>query len=128
MKNREEPFTRWLPVELTDEEMLGKAKEMSKLCEDRTFVEREKAIQTKDFAEKIKNISGEISKLVTIVSSGFESREVECTRVFDYKNKEVRALRTDTDEIIEKRPLRVDESQTEIPLITNGVETIEENF
>lgn len=113
---KKEKFQRWLPVELSDAKILERSREMGQLLEQKRKIEREKAQIVKDFSDQIKDISGEIAKLTTIVNTGQEEQQVTCVREYDHNNKEVREVRIDTGEILTTRPLQVDESQ--IPLQT----------
>ena len=108
---RIEKGLRWLPVTLNRDEMIEKSKLMAKLSLDRVDLETEKSEVTKSFADRIKNISGEISKLTNIIDTGIEDRHVTCESVYDYEAKTFYVRRIDNGAILEQRPLRQSEGQ-----------------
>lgn len=106
-----EKSTLWLPVKLLEDEHVDRSKELARLVTERFATEREKSIANRDFGEKLKNVAGEISRLTTIVAEGYERRQVNCHREYDYDANKVRLIRLDTREILEERDLRTDEKQ-----------------
>jgi len=69
--------TRWLPVKLTDDELIERAKACAQLRTQLGEVTRAKMIAMKDFADKLKMIEGEADKLSAAIHKGEENREVE---------------------------------------------------
>ena len=105
---------RWLPVKLTNYELLDKARSMSNLYNERDALELQKSAAAKEFGEKIKNIEGEIAKLAQCVSSGFEHRSVTCEERLNFAIGEFRVTRLDTGEVLDARALTPNERQKKL--------------
>ena len=121
----EEPTTKlekkviFLPCQLTDEEIIEKAKESAELVvlvESKTgelaraktaFNDKKKVLE-----EDIETNSRKFQLLSAQVDSGEEKRDVDCEATFDYEAGKVTVKRLDTDEVIEEREMTEDEDDT----------------
>lgn len=110
-KTPEEVAERWLPVKLTDAEIIEKARLMSQRSKERNDLEAEKAGVMKNYGERIKKLVGEIHGLSEAVRTGEEPRAVKCTRYFMMQTDRVVTCRNDTGEEIEDREMTGAERQ-----------------
>lgn len=110
-KTPEEVAERWLPVKLTDAEIIEKARLMSQRSKERNDLEAEKSGVMKGYAERIKKLVGEIHGLSESVRTGEEPRAVKCTRYFMLQTDRVVTCRNDTGEEIEDREMTGAERQ-----------------
>lgn len=109
--SRKDTFSRWLPVKLTDEETLEKAKKLSRLERERASVEVEKKSVMSRFQQELKEFAGQIAELSRAIEKGEEQREVECAEDTSFEKKKIYTRRLDTQEIIHERDLPVEETQ-----------------
>lgn len=103
--------TRTLRVELEREEIRELCSEAADLDQDNTNLAEQKKDKAAEFTGKIKSNEGRISDLLQAVRDGGEMREVGCKTVFDYEAQTATTTRNDTNEVVEERPLSVDEAQ-----------------
>lgn len=111
-----EYFNRFLPVKLTDMELLERGRTMSERHKERDGVVAEKKVKMQEYGETLKTLTGEITRLSEIISTGCEPRSVDCTRRKSWTDKKVYTVRIDTGEIIEVRAMFPEEMQEPLPL------------
>jgi hypothetical protein len=107
-------YTRWLGCQLTDAEMLDRSKTMTERMNELADVKAEKAKVVREYAENIKKLEGEISRLSEAVRSGKEMRTVRCMTRKDFSNLKATVFRLDTHEVIETRKIDKSETQAEL--------------
>jgi len=105
----------YLPCEFTNEEMQVKAQDMANKLRERTTLENEKKRAMANFASQLKSMDGEIAKLSSDYSAGYEYRNVKCDIFIDYAENIKRWVRSDTGKIAKESKLTVEDLQTEIP-------------
>ena len=105
-----------LPVVLTDNERISKAKGLSKSL--RTIATLEEAAKDKaaEFKQKIKAEKAVAGLLATEVETGKENRPVECYEVPNPENKTMELYRDDTGEFVRSRPMTTEDRQEHLPL------------
>jgi len=103
--------TRQLPVDLNEEEIADRGRAMAKSVSEKAGLQEEKKSATADINAKIKACGEVIRKLSEIISGGKEDREVSCEVKKDFDSNTVTVVRDDTGEVVEERPLTVDERQ-----------------
>jgi hypothetical protein len=105
------PYTRELPCDLSDHEILSKAFLLTKaMSRDDLLHSLFKKIQGK-WKEKFEGSTINIAKIKTMITERRENRTVQCETVFDYISGTVTAYRTDTYEKIESRIMTDEERQ-----------------
>lgn len=109
--------TRWLPVKLTESELLDRGRKMAEVVRERSRTELEKANAMKTYGETLKELNGEVSTLSRVISTGEEHREVEVYENKDYAEKTIKIFRADTHELVSSRSMDSSELQEEIPLV-----------
>ncbi len=102
-------ITRELAVELTETEKTAKGQSIARTLEHIDELEQEKKDRTRDLANIIKGERLVAKKLARQLREGKEIRPVECTEDLDFRIGVAHLKRNDTGEVIETRPLRVDE-------------------
>lgn len=100
-----------LPCDLTDEDLLEKAKAASVAYDEQQTLETEKKAAASDFAEKIKAKESELAGLLDSIKTATANKPVKCVKLAFDRTGEVRIVRTDTGETIEERPMDDDERQ-----------------
>lgn len=104
--------TRSLPVQLTDAEVAERIRE-AKTRED--TIDRYKiklaelGEQTKATKEDIAAELREVSRLVRVADAREEPREVECRWSFELSTNTATLVRIDTGELVQARPMTVEE-------------------
>lgn len=107
-----------LRVKLTPQEKEAKAELLAKLCTDLTVLEEQKKASSADYSAQIKKLKADNADVVYDVRTGTEERDVEVEERPDWKERIVKTIRTDTGEIIFKRPMTDKEKQTRFDLYT----------
>lgn len=113
-KHKDRRFEKWLPVKLTEHEVLERSRSLAQRHNEKRDLEAERARIVRDYGERLKNLAGEISRLSDIVASGQEHRNVECEEQRQDSRKQFRVVRLDTDEIVELRPMLESELQEDL--------------
>lgn len=106
--------TRILPVQLKEDEIKVKGEELAKAVDEHRKLEDEKKASAADFTKRLKASTANIIEVAKIVETGKEMREVPVRKDFDAKLNLCRIFRTDTDELVEARPMTEEEYQTEL--------------
>lgn len=105
-------FDRWLPVTLTENEILERSKALAETLQTKRRVENEKANEMRNYGEQLKDLAGEIAKLGQVVATGEESRSVNCEQ--RHNEGRIEVVRLDTGEVIESREASGDELQNDL--------------
>lgn len=108
---RKEKTERQLMCKLTSPELEKYGHEMALQQIEAGTIEGNLGALAKEIKGKIAQCKARVNTIAGILSSGSESRSVECEITFDYKEKKVKTLRKDTGEVIEDRDMRNDETQ-----------------
>ena len=113
-------FQEQLPCNLTDEEFVERARHLALVCQD---IESEGSRQTQikaNMKATLTKLEAEQSRLSLIVSRKSEVRDVACSVVADDDKGEALTFRSDTDEVIRRRPLEPNERQLPLPIAEPG--------
>lgn len=113
MKN----IVRSLKVELTGDERRAKGEELARRMEEYDAVEASAKVASKAAKEKLEGIRERSKGLAREVREGAEMRPTDCHEVADYRNNVVHLIRDDTGEMVEERPMRLEERQASLPTI-----------
>jgi len=108
--------TQNLRCQLDRDQLLGVAGELA----DSQKEQQELEIEAKDVAARMKSRKEELAarqqRLGEIVRTGYEYRKVDCRKVEDYELGRVMVTRTDTETVIESRPMNAEASQRKLLL------------
>lgn len=105
-------FTRTLPVELTQAELLDRGEALALGRGSRNEWESDRKETAARYRERLDLLDAEIDRLAGIVREKAEPRPVECRSVRDIERGVVEVVRTDTGEIVESRVMTEMERQT----------------
>jgi hypothetical protein len=106
-----EMTVRELPVELNDEEVMAKAKELAKLQQDKQAQEEQAKSAAATFKDRIASAVARISILSRDISNGYEYREVDCQWRYDWKAGRKSLIRLDTTAIVRTEEITASERQ-----------------
>lgn len=121
-----EPFRKEIKVKVKKSEQETKKDELVQV--DRQIRERaeEKASAMAEFNDDLKKLRERQRKLLDVIKDGEETVEVECVEEADERRMEVKTIRKDTGEVIDRRPMTADERQlglAEVPAKKRGRRT-----
>ncbi len=105
-----------LPVTLTQEETLEKAKELAKLQQDKVSAEEQAKSAAATYKDKIAGAQANINILSRDISNGYEYRQTDCSWECDYVARKKNLVRTDTLEIVKSEEISASEMQKEMDL------------
>ena len=95
----------------TDEEKLDVSNKISEAIISKSRLEGDLKTVQSQFRSRITEASAEISGLAQKLNAGWEMQEVECRIVRDFDEGIVRFVSIETDEVVEERPMSIDERQ-----------------
>ncbi len=112
----EEPCKRFLKYAFTEEEVRELGAKLAKTFSDHSETEnRLKSVSTQIKSE-ITMLEGLMASMAEKIRSGYEHRDIECKKDFNYRLGSVSITRLDTGEIIEERPMEAEEKQRKLEL------------
>lgn len=100
-----------LPVKLTDEEVMEKAKELAKLQQDKVSQEEQMKSAAATFKDRIASAQANINILSRDISNGYEYREVDCQWEYNWPIGRKSLVRTDTMETVKTEEITASERQ-----------------
>ncbi len=108
--------TKYLRVNLTDEEKLAAGNDMGRESVQLQQAKEKKKETTSQLTAEVDRHQAEVSRLGQLLANGYEYRDVQCLKVIDHVSDRVTITREDTGEIVEDRKRRPDEMQAEMAL------------
>ncbi len=112
----EEPCKKYLKYTFTEDEIKELGRSLAKVFSDHSEAEgRLKSVSIQVKAE-ITALEGTMTMMSEKIRSGYEHRNIECKKEFDYKAGYVIVTRLDTGEVIEERPMDAEETQRKLEL------------
>jgi hypothetical protein len=111
---RNEP--RWLPVPLTDDELLLRGNELARALEEKSELEERLKSERDDIKSEIGTRNERILKLRGSIRSKREQREVLCEWSRNDERMVMELHRQDSGEVIESRPMTAEERQEKLNL------------
>jgi len=106
---------RWLRVQLEREELLAAGKEQADKLTERARLDEDLKRIKDDFKAKISALDARINTLTSVVSTGYEYRNVSCTeRLGEPAADKKRVIRDDTGEQIGVEDMTQAEMQREL--------------
>ena len=110
-------FTQQMPVPLTDDEYLDRAKQLAACCQD-VQAEEDRAKDTKEqLKARLSQLVSHRTDLAITVARREEMRPIPMVVLADYEAGEALTVRSDTVSIVSRRPLTDSERQSHLPLI-----------
>ncbi len=108
-------FTEQLAHPLTDGELADIGRNAAKQGRLVTEYEDLKKDDVADWNAKIKKASDERDRLLTVLASGAETRDVECIETHDLRTGRVIVTRADTGAVVRERAMTAAERQGTLP-------------
>ena len=96
-------------MEPPDQKKVGK--DLANAVESIELIDSAKKTAMAEFGAKAKAVAQDIQELSRCLRSGYFLREVACERRIDFSLLTVTVTRSDTGEVIESRPMNVEEKQ-----------------
>lgn len=119
----QKPEYRKLPVTLTEEERLARGMRAAELGAEYAEVEEAKKAAARDLGQKLKTLRAEMDELHEAVRTGREQQDVQVDHHRNEERKSIETIRLDTGEIIDSRPMTVEERQGSLFAIPGGRRT-----
>lgn len=107
-----------LKVILTTEERLEIGQNIARESTQMASEEETKTEVVSEFKARIESHKAKIAELSRTLMNGYQFREVECRREFDFKKGIVAIIREDTGELVKERPITEQERQDNLPGVT----------
>ena len=114
------PAYRQLPVELTPTERMARAMTAAERQSEYCELESQKKATTSTLGRQLKEIRSEIEDLQRAVRSGKETQSVQVETLRNEARRTVETLRLDTGEVVDTRPMTVEERQGKLFGIDGG--------
>jgi hypothetical protein len=109
-----EKRTIYLKCNFTEEERNTMARQVTELISKKAEAEGKLKSVSTQIKSEIAGIDAEMAKVSEMVRSGYEYRNVDCEVRSDYVAARVVIIRLDSGEIVEDRPMRMEETQREL--------------
>jgi hypothetical protein len=111
MENQRIKVKEHLKCVLTEQEIKDAGAQLARSYSEITDLEEHKKGVVSDFKAKIDGATAQASILARKIQNGYEFRDIECEEVWDYDDKVVEVVRTDTGETIRSRVMKAEELQ-----------------
>lgn len=114
------PHYRQLPVQLTNDERMARAMTAAQLQAEYGEVESRKKDTTRELGQRLKALRTDVEKALIAARTGKETQSVQ---IEDRRNEERRTIETvrlDTGEVIDSRPMTIEERQGKLFGIEGG--------
>jgi hypothetical protein len=101
----------YLKCILTEVEIKDAGAQLARRYSEISDLEDAKKSVMSDFKAKIDSATADASGLARKIQNGYEFRNIDCEEIWDYEDKVVEVVRTDTGEAIRTRPMKQEELQ-----------------
>jgi hypothetical protein len=108
--------TRNLPCKLSDTELLQKADELSVVVQEISAEEDRQVDVKAQMKARLTELDARKTRLAITIGRKEEYRDTDVALMGDIQAGTVSAIRADTGEVIETRPMTEDEKQRALPL------------
>jgi len=108
------PATERLKCQLTEEEWVETAEQMSEAIDALKELEDDRQAFAKDMKARMAAKEAEVNRLNNLCRAKYEWRDAPCQRRFDFNNRKIVVTRDDTGEVVWSREMREDELQMEL--------------
>lgn len=103
-----------LPMQLTEKEIMAKARELASVIREKNRLEFEKSETGKFYKTQIDSKEIEMRDLISIIEKGEENRPVSCEEFHDFGEGLVTIIRLDTGEHVGQRTMTAHERQVDL--------------
>jgi hypothetical protein len=112
-----------LEVKLSSDELAERGMELNRVLRKLKTLENQFEKQKADHKADVKEVENDITRLMDSLNSRTEKQTIECVEEWDYANRRVRVIRSDTKEIVSERAMAESEAQRDITEVLPEVET-----
>lgn len=119
-------LTMPLPVKLTPEEEVQRARRLGQLSNDLERHDKEVQLYKAAKHRERKPIYAAWQNILRVVSTGMEERDVEITHRKDFAKRVIQVVRVDTGEVVDSHPMDESDMQEGLPFEVGGVPTFVE--
>lgn len=113
-----ERFQKEIKVKVKKSDQELKKDELVNVDREIQRVANEKAGDMAEYNQELKVLRERQRKLLDVIKDGEETIEVECVEEADERRLEVKIIRCDTGEVIDRRPMTADERQVGLSEVT----------
>jgi hypothetical protein len=113
----EEKCEKFLPCQLTEQEILVTARDLAHLNQDLSATEDRKKNVMADIQAQIKKLEAEINIDARKISTGEEHRQVKCIWERNFTGGLARLIRQDTQEVLDQKEISQKERQDKLDLV-----------
>ena len=114
------PKYRTLPVDLTDTERMARAMRAAEKQAEFSEIEERKKSTASELGAQVKQLRADIEDLQLAVRTGRENQKVQIETRRNESRRTIETLRLDTFEIIDSRPMTVEERQGSLFVVEGG--------
>jgi hypothetical protein len=107
---------RTLRYDFSEKEITDLGRELALATSRKVEKEAEKKAVTSQLAADVNLLASQTDNIAQKISNGYEFRSTECVVSYDPDGGTVTVIRSDTDEIIETRPMTEAERQLKIEI------------
>jgi hypothetical protein len=107
---------RQFRFKLSDSEIQAKGKAILQRQRDRQRMIEDHGQVVAEVRRELKAVDDAIARMADEYEGGFEDRPIECREKVDLKRGVVSLVRQDTGEVVETRPMTLEERQEVLPL------------
>jgi hypothetical protein len=115
-------YVKDLPCAMTDDEKRLKGIALAQAVEEKRALDAEKKEWSEEHKSRVGRVDTRIFQLSHQVTTGRETRAVDCAEYERYPAHMVDLVRLDSGEVVFSRPMRPDELQTSMEMQQDGAE------
>jgi len=115
-------YVKDLPCVMTDDEKRLKGIALAQAVEEKRALDAEKKEFSEEHKSRVGRVDTRIYRLSHEVTTGRETRSVDCAEYERYPAHMVDLVRLDSGEVVFSRPMRPDELQTSMEMQQGGAE------
>jgi hypothetical protein len=108
-------FYKTVEVEITDEENTVRMKDHLEIEFKIDAAKAERAAKMAEYGKDLKDLRQRRSEIITTIRTKKEKREIACYQQEDFRTNRMLIRRADTGEMIDERPLTLEERQESLP-------------
>jgi hypothetical protein len=112
----EESCKKYLIYKFTEDEIKELGKSLAKAFSDHSEAEGHLKSASTQIKAELSALEGNMTMMSEKIRSGYEHRNIDCRKEFDYRLGTVTITRLDTGEVVEERPMDAEETQRKLDL------------
>jgi hypothetical protein len=117
-----EPFALDLPHELTQQELIAKGAELSRVLDEKEHIEAEKKAAVSGFKARFEEKNQVVRRVSECIRTGKEMRPFECFERMNMHERLIETVKSDGLVVVSSRPMTPDEHQLHLDEVINNME------